>query len=59
MGHSGLSRIFWLISWTFGCLMLAGMVITKFSLFKLVFAIPLWAVELFVFSLVGTMIASR
>jgi hypothetical protein len=39
--------------------MLAGMAITKSSLFELLFAIPFWAVELFVFSLVGTMIASR
>jgi hypothetical protein len=51
--------IFWLTGWTFGCIMLAGLVITQLSFFILLFAIPFWAAELFVFSLVGSMIASR
>lgn len=49
----------WLTGWTFGCVVLLGVVIAYFSFFMLLFAIPFWAAELFVFSLVGTMIASR
>lgn len=49
----------WLTGWTLGCIMLVGAVIVDFSFFMLLFAIPFWAAELFVFSLVGTMIASK
>jgi hypothetical protein len=51
--------ILWLTLWTFGCIMLLGLVIAQFSFFTLLFAVPFWAAELFVFSLVGSMIASR
>ena len=49
----------WLSGWTLGCIVLLGAVIFQFSFFLLLFAIPFWAAELFVFSLVGMMIASR
>lgn len=51
--------ILWLTGWTFGCIMLLGLVITQFSFFTLLFAVPFWAAEVFVFFLVGSMIASR
>lgn len=49
----------WLCGWTIGCVVLLGAVITNFSFFMLLFAVPFWAAEFFVASLVGTMIASR
>src|SRR6476661_4003864 len=49
----------WLCGWTIGCVVLLGAVLVQRNLYMFLFAVPFWAAEIFVFCLVGTMIASR
>jgi len=51
--------LLWLTIWTIGCIALASVVITQFSFFMLMFALPFWVAEIVVLVILGTMIAAR
>jgi hypothetical protein len=45
----GVFMLLWLTAWTVGCIVLLGMVINDPKLFNILFAVPFWTGEIFVF----------